>query len=255
MRGIVRWQNMAEGMKHAASPWVGYWPCSSPCFAPFTCSAHSSCFLQQELSLSPVLTAGRVLNLTPYEMQHPEKSWINNRWWKPPAQLPRVLTHPTCRNPAMKRAHFPNIDFSVHHLCGLQMIQFGFKGVSRKGAPWAAWSSGRCPCPWQGGWNEMIFKVPSSPSHPVIVRFCGWSPILRQPRLPVGGFALCWIKPDLLEFFCWWIFGSQWLVLPRGTSHLENSSSQTNIFKPTILFRKVAGNWHSGSECAGEDGG
>jgi len=21
---------------------------------------------------------------------------------------------------------------------------------------WAAWSSGRCPCLWQGGWNEMI---------------------------------------------------------------------------------------------------
>jgi len=18
---------------------------------------------------------------------------------------------------------------------------------------WATWSSGRCPCPWQGGWN------------------------------------------------------------------------------------------------------
>jgi len=20
---------------------------------------------------------------------------------------------------------------------------------------WAAWSSGRCPCPWQGGWNRV----------------------------------------------------------------------------------------------------
>jgi len=23
---------------------------------------------------------------------------------------------------------------------------------------WATWSTGRCPCPWQGGWNKMIFK-------------------------------------------------------------------------------------------------
>jgi len=22
---------------------------------------------------------------------------------------------------------------------------------------WATWSSGRCPCSWQGGWNQMIF--------------------------------------------------------------------------------------------------
>ena len=30
---------------------------------------------------------------------------------------------------------------------------------------WAIWSSGRCPCSWQGGWNQMIFKVPSNPYH------------------------------------------------------------------------------------------
>jgi len=22
---------------------------------------------------------------------------------------------------------------------------------------WATWSSGGCPCSWQGGWNQMIF--------------------------------------------------------------------------------------------------
>jgi len=22
---------------------------------------------------------------------------------------------------------------------------------------WATWSSGRCPCPWQGGWNQVIY--------------------------------------------------------------------------------------------------
>jgi len=25
------------------------------------------------------------------------------------------------------------------------------------------WSSGRCTCPWQRGWNQMIFKVASYP--------------------------------------------------------------------------------------------
>jgi len=32
----------------------------------------------------------------------------------------------------------------------------------------ATWSGGRCPCPWQGGWNTMIFKVPYNPDHPMI---------------------------------------------------------------------------------------
>lgn len=29
---------------------------------------------------------------------------------------------------------------------------------------WAAWSSGRCPCLWKGGWIWVIFKVPSNPN-------------------------------------------------------------------------------------------
>jgi len=33
---------------------------------------------------------------------------------------------------------------------------------------WAPWSS-RCPCSWQGGWNQMIFKVPSNPNHSMIL--------------------------------------------------------------------------------------
>lgn len=28
---------------------------------------------------------------------------------------------------------------------------------------WLTWSSGRCPCPWQGGGNLKVFKVPSNP--------------------------------------------------------------------------------------------
>ena len=31
--------------------------------------------------------------------------------------------------------------------------------------PWVTWSSGRCPCPWQRGWNCVIFEVPSNLSH------------------------------------------------------------------------------------------
>ena len=36
---------------------------------------------------------------------------------------------------------------------------------------WATWSSGSCPCSWQGGWNQMIFKVPSNPNHSTIPWF------------------------------------------------------------------------------------
>jgi len=36
---------------------------------------------------------------------------------------------------------------------------------------WATWSSGRCPCSWQGGWNKMIFKVTSNPYHSMILWF------------------------------------------------------------------------------------
>jgi len=33
---------------------------------------------------------------------------------------------------------------------------------------WASWAGGRCPCRWQGGWNQMGFEVPSNPKHSVI---------------------------------------------------------------------------------------
>ena len=35
---------------------------------------------------------------------------------------------------------------------------------------WAAWSGGRCPCPRQGGWNRMIYKVPPNPNRSKILR-------------------------------------------------------------------------------------
>ena len=34
---------------------------------------------------------------------------------------------------------------------------------------WASWSGGRCPGPWQGGWNEISFKVPSNPNCSMIL--------------------------------------------------------------------------------------
>lgn len=34
---------------------------------------------------------------------------------------------------------------------------------------WPTWSSGRCPWPWQGSWNEMIFTVPSIPKYSIMI--------------------------------------------------------------------------------------
>jgi len=34
---------------------------------------------------------------------------------------------------------------------------------------WAAWSGGRCPCPWQGAWDYMTFKTPSNAHHSMIL--------------------------------------------------------------------------------------
>lgn len=32
---------------------------------------------------------------------------------------------------------------------------------------WPIWSCERGLCPWQGGWNQVMFKVPLSPSHSI----------------------------------------------------------------------------------------
>lgn len=36
---------------------------------------------------------------------------------------------------------------------------------------WAKWSSERCSCPWQAGWNYVIFKVPFNTEHSMILWF------------------------------------------------------------------------------------
>lgn len=42
--------------------------------------------------------------------------------------------------------------------------------------PWAIWSCVWHPCPWWGGWNEIIFMVPSTPRHLVILWSCDTTP-------------------------------------------------------------------------------
>jgi len=42
---------------------------------------------------------------------------------------------------------------------------------------WATWSSGRCPCLKQGGWNQMILNVPSNPNHSMIPWFYAHSTV------------------------------------------------------------------------------
>lgn len=37
---------------------------------------------------------------------------------------------------------------------------------------WVIWSRGRYPCPWQGCWNEIMFKIPSNTNHSVVLWFC-----------------------------------------------------------------------------------
>jgi len=65
---------------------------------------------------------------------------------------------------------------------------------------WATWSSGGCPCSWQGGWNQMIFKVPSNPYHSMILKKAGIPASVLQ-----GMFLL--LKGLLLLLLVWgWIF-------------------------------------------------
>jgi len=57
---------------------------------------------------------------------------------------------------------------------------------------WTTRLSRRCPCPWQGGWNEMIFKVTSNPNHSMILppgqSSCRWytSPWQRAGATPLS---------------------------------------------------------------------
>lgn len=47
---------------------------------------------------------------------------------------------------------------------------------------WATWSSGNCPCPWQGPWSKMIFKVICNSNHSRILSFYLGSVSIAAPR-------------------------------------------------------------------------
>ena len=54
--------------------------------------------------------------------------------------------------------------------------------------------SGRCPCPWQRGWNWMIFKIPSNTNHSTIPCYCqppGFRQRLLQLCILVHGSEIC----------------------------------------------------------------
>ena len=59
---------------------------------------------------------------------------------------------------------------------------------------WATWSTGNCPCPWQGGWNLMIYKVPSNPNHSMILRFSAAAILLQNhwSSVSAGGGGSLW---------------------------------------------------------------
>lgn len=114
MRGTVRWQITAEGLKHAAPPWVDLWPCSSPCFPPFTCSAHSSCSFQRVPSLCAALTAEKVLYVLLHAMQHREairEKANKQHMMKTPCLVTRSAGPPHLQGPNYERGLFSKLYF------------------------------------------------------------------------------------------------------------------------------------------------
>lgn len=73
----------------------------------------------------------------------------------------------------------------------------------------------RCHCPWQA-WNEMVFKVLSSPNHSIIPQF---SPLSE----PGPSCALCYSYGWSCS--CTGRASAKWALVPPGT---EGSSPDTN---------------------------
>lgn len=154
MRGTVRWQGVAEGLKHAASLWVDLWPCSFPCFHRFPGSAHSSCSFQQEPSLFPALTVERVLILTtPWNATCREKA---NEWQMMKTPCPGCYQECwpiPCAQTQLRTLHSPS---------ALLGIWDCFILVLREPAVWSwevpsppptlppAWAAGKWLCPLLG---------------------------------------------------------------------------------------------------------
>lgn len=86
------------------------------------------------------------------------------------------------------------------------------------------WSTGRCLCPWQGGWNQRTFKVPSNPKLSMIlitqaagpfptnsvgpVQSCTFGREQRRVGAPVGSQAEPSGQQNKLRYIkCWQMCG------------------------------------------------
>ena len=107
----------------------------------------------------------------------------------------------------------------------------------------ASWSSGRCPCSWQGSWNQMIFKVPSNPYHSMVPLLQIGSKIIRGKSLNETEHIL--FEWNTAESLCpvvaitamflwgWW--------KPKGhfpTPHIQSTvfQSELHAYRPACFF-------------------
>lgn len=75
---------------------------------------------------------------------------------------------------------------------------------------WATRPNGRSACPWQEGWNEMIFKVPSNPNCSIIYQRKGDQSIIVVFSTEV----MCWPRlqkagkdSNSQRLNCYWKYG------------------------------------------------
>ena len=62
---------------------------------------------------------------------------------------------------------------------------------------WATWSGGRGPCPWQGGWTRRPLKVPSNPSHRMVLKHNPESYRSRQVGFSYREGWIIFLQPSL----------------------------------------------------------
>lgn len=94
----------------------------------------------------------------------------------------------------------------------------------------------RHPCLWRWGWNWMMFKVPSKPSHAVMLWFC-WTPqvVMDGTAIPPGSST----GGDTLMCCC------PTARFPFLSPHL--SSNQRHGKLPKHIALHFHGNWHTTS--------
>jgi len=78
--------------------------------------------------------------------------------------------------------------------------------------PWATWSSSWQPYLWHGGWNLLIFEVPSNPSHLVTL----WNILNNRQVHPFCFFflspPLCYLLAASLPTFLAWKIVCLWSI-------------------------------------------